>query len=48
MRTCIEENPVKAGLVERAVEWMFGSLYHRLHGLSELLDEPPEIVRHVR
>ncbi|MDR0644693.1 MAG: transposase [Treponema sp.] len=43
VRTYIEENPVKAGLVERAVEWVFGSLYHRLHGLSELLDEPPEI-----
>jgi hypothetical protein len=43
VREYIEENPVKAGLVERAVEWVFGSLYHRLHGLSELLDEPTDI-----
>jgi putative transposase len=30
VREYIEENPVKAGLVERAAEWVFGSLYHRL------------------
>ncbi|MDR0786030.1 MAG: hypothetical protein LBE74_09165, partial [Treponema sp.] len=39
-RDYIMENPVKAGLVERAVEWMFGSLYYRLHRQSDLLDEP--------
>ncbi|MDR2446428.1 MAG: transposase [Treponema sp.] len=39
-RDYIAENPVKAGLVERAMEWVFGSLYHRLHRRSNLLDEP--------
>jgi putative transposase len=43
VRGYIEENPVKAGLVERAAEWVYGSLYYRLHGWSELLDEPPGI-----
>jgi putative transposase len=38
VREYIEENPVKAGLVERAVDWVFGSLYHRLHGQRELLE----------
>jgi putative transposase len=38
VREYIAENPVKAGLVERAVDWVFGSLYHRLHGQTELLE----------
>jgi hypothetical protein len=38
-RECIAENPVKAGLVERAAEWVFGSLYHRLHRLTSLVDD---------
>jgi REP element-mobilizing transposase RayT len=38
-REYIAENPVKAGLVERAADWMFGSLYHRLHRPSSLLDD---------
>jgi putative transposase len=38
VREYIAENPVKAGLVERAVDWMFGSLYQRLHGQSDLLE----------
>jgi putative transposase len=44
VREYLEENPVKAGLVERAVEWVYGSLYQRLHGQTDLLDEPPGIV----
>jgi putative transposase len=40
VREYIADNPVKAGLVERAAEWIFGSLYHRLHRRSNLLDEP--------
>ncbi|MDR1466554.1 MAG: transposase, partial [Treponema sp.] len=40
VREYIAENPVKAGLVERAVEWVFGSLYHRIHCPADLLDEP--------
>ncbi|MDR0629759.1 MAG: transposase [Treponema sp.] len=44
VREYIEENPVKAGLVERAVEWVYGSLYQRLHGQTDLLDEPPGII----
>jgi putative transposase len=38
VREYIAENPVKAGLVEQAVDWVFGSLYHRLHGQSDLLE----------
>jgi REP element-mobilizing transposase RayT len=34
VREYIAENPVKAGLVEQAAEWIFGSLYHRLHRLT--------------
>jgi hypothetical protein len=40
VREYIADNPVKAGLVGRAAEWIFGSLYHRLHQQSDLLDEP--------
>jgi hypothetical protein len=32
------ENPVKVELVERAAEWVFGSLYHRLLRLTSLVD----------
>jgi putative transposase len=41
VREYIAENPVKAGLVERAAEWVFGSLYHRLRPRrpSGLLDD---------
>jgi hypothetical protein len=39
VREYIADNPVKAGLVEQAVEWMFGSLYHRLHRLTSLVDD---------
>jgi hypothetical protein len=39
VREYIAENPVKAGHVERAAEWMFGSLYHQLHRTSNLLDD---------
>jgi putative transposase len=43
-REYIAENPVKAGLVERAAEWAFGSLYHRLHRLSSLLGDDADAV----
>jgi putative transposase len=39
MREYIDENPVKAGRAERAADWVFGSLYHRLHRPSSLLDD---------
>jgi putative transposase len=39
VREYVAENPVKVGLVEQAAAWMFGSLYHRLHRLSSLLDD---------
>jgi hypothetical protein len=39
VREYIAENPVKAGLAERAAEWVFGSLYHRLHRRSSVLDD---------
>jgi hypothetical protein len=38
VREYIAENLVKAGFVERASEWMFGSLYHRLHRLTGFAD----------
>jgi hypothetical protein len=41
VREYIAENPVKAGLVERAVDWVFGSLYHRLTSLLD--DAVPDI-----
>jgi REP element-mobilizing transposase RayT len=44
VREYIEENPVKAGLVEEATEWVYGSLYQRLHRRTDLLDEPTGIV----
>jgi hypothetical protein len=28
-----------SGFVERAAEWVFGSLYHRLHRLTSLVDD---------
>jgi putative transposase len=34
----IANNPVKAGLVERAVDWVFGSVYQRMHGQIDLLE----------
>jgi hypothetical protein len=39
VREYIAENPVKVGLVKWAVEWIFGSLYHRLHRLTSLVDD---------
>jgi putative transposase len=39
VREYIAENPVKAGLVERAEAWVFGSLYHRLHRITSLVDD---------
>ena len=40
----VERNPLRAGLVERAEDWRWGSLYRRLHGTAEeraFLCEPP-------
>lgn len=40
----VERNPLRAGLVERAEEWRWGSLYRRLAGTPEeraLLSESP-------
>jgi putative transposase len=40
----VERNPLRAGLVERAEDWRWGSLYRRLHGTEEeqaLLAESP-------
>jgi len=35
----VERNPARAGLVARAEEWLWSSLYQRQHGLSA--DRPP-------
>jgi putative transposase len=40
----VERNPLRAGLVKRAEEWRWGSVYRRTRGTSEeraLLAEPP-------
>jgi putative transposase len=40
----VERNPLRAGLVERAEDWQWGSLYRRTHGKPEertLLAESP-------
>jgi putative transposase len=40
----VERNPVRAGLVDRAEQWRWGSLYRRVSGTPEdcaLLTEPP-------
>jgi REP element-mobilizing transposase RayT len=34
----IEENPVKAGLVRKAHDWLFSGLFHRLHKIFSLVD----------
>jgi putative transposase len=34
----IDQNPVKAGLVEKAADWAFGGLYYRLSGIGGLID----------
>jgi putative transposase len=40
----VERNPLRAGLVRRAEEWQWGSLWRRRHGTAEeqtLLNDPP-------
>ncbi|MDR1073040.1 MAG: hypothetical protein LBL45_05115 [Treponema sp.] len=39
VREYIADNPVRAGLVEQAAEWMFGSLYYSPHRTTRLLGE---------
>src|SRR4029078_6380871 len=42
----VERNPLRAGLVERAEDWKWGSLYRRLRGTTEeqaLLCDPPTV-----
>jgi putative transposase len=45
----VERNPLRAGLVERAEEWRWGSLYRRIHGTPEqralLADSPVKLGR---
>lgn len=36
----INENPVKAGQTERSDTWRHGGLWHWIHGLHWILDEP--------
>ena len=38
----VERNPLRAGMVEKAADWRWSSLWHRVHGDKEgLLDEGP-------
>jgi putative transposase len=34
----IDQNPKRAGLVQRAEDWQFGGLYHRQHGRIDVVD----------
>jgi putative transposase len=51
----VERNPLTAGLVERAQDWQWGSLWARQHGPAELravlsdwpVERPADWVRHV-
>jgi putative transposase len=35
----IDENPVKAKLVQEAKDWKFGGLFHKLRGIIGLVDD---------
>jgi putative transposase len=35
----IDNNPVEANLVKNAKDWKFGGLFHRLRGITRLVDE---------
>jgi putative transposase len=37
----VERNALRANLVDAAEGWRWGSLWHRVHGAAELLDEAP-------
>jgi hypothetical protein len=34
----IDDNPVKAGLVKKAEDWVFGGLYHHQQGIEGVVD----------
>ncbi|MDR0784258.1 MAG: transposase [Treponema sp.] len=38
----IDENPVKAGLVHRSTDWVFGGLYYWLHKCFDIIDDLTE------
>jgi putative transposase len=38
----IDNNPVAANLVKKAKDWKFGGLFHRLRGITKLVDEALE------
>ena len=37
----VERNPLRANLVRRAEEWRWSSLWHRVHGVAGIIDDPP-------
>jgi putative transposase len=37
----VERNALRANLVQRAEEWRWSSLWHRVHGVAGVVDEPP-------
>jgi putative transposase len=45
LRTCmyIDDNPVKAGLVELPWQWEYGGLWHHRRGIVEIVDAPDPI-----
>ncbi|MDR1867953.1 MAG: transposase [Treponema sp.] len=40
----INQNPVKAGLVSQAKEWVFGGLYHYLHTIVHIVPTFPDLL----
>ena len=40
----IDENPVKAGLVEKPWNWEYGGLWHHNHGEGSIQEEPEGII----
>ncbi len=37
----IDENPVAAGLAAKAADWKYCALYHRLHGVADIVEPLP-------
>jgi putative transposase len=41
----VDENPVKAGLVDFSGDWIFGGLFFRRRGIREIIDPLPDCFR---
>jgi REP element-mobilizing transposase RayT len=41
----IDKNPEKTGMVKRAKDWVFGGLYHHLHGKTDVVEPRSALVK---